>query len=214
MARAIALSAATTGLHPQPGAELDGVDGEDVRGVGHRQVEERPGARERKHAVGLAVLARHEREDLARHLQRVEVVGRGEAVLLRHEVGDLALGDVAQGHERGAEATAVGLLDDARLVQLLRGDDAGGQGEVADADGHGCLLSRDVTAGNTAAWTGKASSASPTPARPGPSISRSWPRPSPGATLTRADWTRASHSAAVARRSPRETSWPRWRPIR
>ena len=76
-------------------------------------------ARDRENAVGLAVLARHERQHLARHLERVEVVHRREAVLLRHEIGDLALGEVAQRHERGAEAPAAGPLDDTRLVQLL-----------------------------------------------------------------------------------------------
>ena len=93
-------------LHPQAGPELDRVDREDVRGVGHRQ---RGGSRPWRDSGTtqwrLAVLARHERQHLGRHLERVEVVHR-PAGRTASPPGrcDLPLGQVAERHEHRAEA--------------------------------------------------------------------------------------------------------------
>ena len=99
-------------------------------------MEVRAPARERQDAVRQAVLARDEGQHVARHLHRVEVVHRREAVLLRDEVRDLGLGDVAEADEGRVEASPVLAPPLLRLVQLLDGDGARRQGQVADSDGH------------------------------------------------------------------------------
>ena len=78
-------------------------------------------SRERQDAVRHAVVAGDEGEHLRGHLERVEVVDRGQAVLPRHEVGDLLLGHVPERHEHGAEAPPALLLLHARRLELPRG---------------------------------------------------------------------------------------------
>ncbi len=68
----------------------------------------------------LAHLLRDELEDVLIDLVLVEV-DRGNAILRREEVGDLAVGDVAELRERRAEVLARSLLLVLRLAKLLRG---------------------------------------------------------------------------------------------
>ena len=119
-------------LDVEAGEELDVVDGVEVRRIGHRHDERRAGARDRDDLVLVADLARDELEHLLIDLVLVEV-DRGHAVLRREEVGDLAVGDVAELGQRGAQVLAGLALLVLRLPELLEADELLADEQLAEA---------------------------------------------------------------------------------
>ena len=109
-------------LDVEAGQKLDVVDGVQVRRIGHRHDERRARARDGDDLVLVADVLRNELQDLLIDLVLVEVDGR-DAVLRREEIGDFAVGDVAELGERRAEVLAGAPLLVLRLSQLLQADE-------------------------------------------------------------------------------------------
>ena len=85
-------------------------------------------------------VARDHLDDLGVHLEPREI-HRRHAVLPRQHLGDLGFLDEAELHQVVADPGAVGLLFLKRLVELLLGDQAFTNEEVADpitGGGRGC----------------------------------------------------------------------------
>ena len=101
------------------GEELDVVDREDVRGVGGGEDQRGAGAVDRNHGVLERHLLRDQLDDVAVDLELGEF-DRRQAVLLRDEVGELGLLEVAELGDLMAQASAVGARLVARALQLLR----------------------------------------------------------------------------------------------
>ena len=140
MARAMALSAATTGLTVSRVRNCTGSTAKTLVGSAIASCRIGPsrdkGTTQCDRQCSRGTRARTS----ARHLARVEVVHRRQAVLLRDQVRHLPLAQVAELHQDGAEAPAGLLLLLARLVQLRGSDEARGQRQVPDAHAHESLL--------------------------------------------------------------------------
>ncbi len=123
------------GFDVVPGEEFDVVDGVEVRGIGHRDDERRPGATDGDDLVAIADILGDQLEDLLVDLVLGEVDGL-HAVLLAEEVGDLLVGDVAHLRERVAEAHVVAALGGLRRAKLLEADALAPDQEFAESVAH------------------------------------------------------------------------------
>ncbi len=91
------------------GHELDIVDGEDVRWIGHGDDQRRPGPVDRNQLVLLHDLGRDQLDDVLVDVKFIEIDG-GDAVLAREESGEIFFFKIAKLDQAGTEAAARGLL--------------------------------------------------------------------------------------------------------
>ncbi len=117
------------------GEELDVVDGEDVRGVAHRQDERGGRPVHRDHVVLLAHLPGDQLDHLGVDVE-VPQVDRRDPVLLGEEPRQLVLLDVAELGQVVAEPATLLLLIILRLLQLLQGDEVLPHQELTETARH------------------------------------------------------------------------------
>ncbi len=118
-------------LDAEPGPEPDVLDDLEVGRVDHRQGQEGPDPVDGHDHVLLGHVGRDEVDDLGIDLELVEVDIR-VAELAAQGLGDLLLGNEAEGHQARPERQAVLLLEIEGGLQLVRVDDLFTQEKLAE----------------------------------------------------------------------------------
>jgi hypothetical protein len=136
------------GLDVVPGHELDVVHREDVRRVDHGDGQGGPGSADRHDQIFLRDLRRDQLDDRFVDLDRQEI-DRGDAVLLREELGDVVFLDDPQLDEVETDLAAVDFLVFERLGELLLGDQMRLDQHLAQLDRHALPLEWSVAGAKT-----------------------------------------------------------------